>query len=257
MSEEETNEPENWSPSLGELIEAVEDESHPHHAEAVKRNQELAAKMRPTLERLQASTKGISDLVTSPAIRAAQEQSARVTAAMRPSLETIRSQTSAIEEVINSPAVKAVLAQSAVWKEQPAAIQKILKPALEVSETLSAARIPTYPSADITTSPVHTPEGLDEVWEQRRIDKEEKIAREEQTIELLTALVAQATETKRYLGETNKNVDAINEAIIQSDGNANAAHKQAMYQGWWTLFAAVAGVVVSILLFILTYFVMR
>lgn len=47
-----------WNPSLAELIEAVEDEDHLHHDEAVKRNRELAERMRPLLD----SFKGTSDI---------------------------------------------------------------------------------------------------------------------------------------------------------------------------------------------------
>lgn len=41
-----------WDPSLAELIEAVENEDHPHHDQAVKRNREMAERMRPLLEPL-------------------------------------------------------------------------------------------------------------------------------------------------------------------------------------------------------------
>lgn len=48
-SENDSNSDE-WNPSLAELIEAVEDEDHLHHDEAVKRNRELAERMRPLLD---------------------------------------------------------------------------------------------------------------------------------------------------------------------------------------------------------------
>lgn len=41
-----------WDPSRIELIEAVENEDHPHHDQAVKRNRELAERMKPLLETL-------------------------------------------------------------------------------------------------------------------------------------------------------------------------------------------------------------
>lgn len=44
-----------WAPSLTKLIEAVENEDHPHHDQAVKRNRELAERMKPLLETLKTS----------------------------------------------------------------------------------------------------------------------------------------------------------------------------------------------------------
>ncbi|MDU4287734.1 MAG: hypothetical protein E7I43_08695 [Actinomyces sp.] len=41
-----------WEGSLKELLEALEDESHPRHAQAVKENERLAARMMPSLEAL-------------------------------------------------------------------------------------------------------------------------------------------------------------------------------------------------------------
>lgn len=49
MTENDSNSDE-WNPSLAELIEAVEDEDHLHHDEAVKRNRELAERMRSLLD---------------------------------------------------------------------------------------------------------------------------------------------------------------------------------------------------------------
>lgn len=47
-----------WDPSLAELIEAVENEDHPHHDQAVKRNWELAERMKP-LSSIVASMRGL------------------------------------------------------------------------------------------------------------------------------------------------------------------------------------------------------
>ena len=61
MTENDSNSDE-WNPSLAELIEAVEDEDHLHHDEAVKRNRELAERMRPLLD----SFKGTSAIFRPP-----------------------------------------------------------------------------------------------------------------------------------------------------------------------------------------------
>ena len=51
-----------WDPSLDELIEAVENEDHPHHDQAVMRNRELAERMKP-LSSILASMRGPSEAV--------------------------------------------------------------------------------------------------------------------------------------------------------------------------------------------------
>lgn len=50
-----------WDPSRIVLIEAVENEDHPHHGQAVKRNRELVKQMKPLLETL----KSVSHLFSS------------------------------------------------------------------------------------------------------------------------------------------------------------------------------------------------
>jgi len=41
-----------WDPLLAKLIEAVENEDHLHHDQAVKRNREMAERMKPLPETL-------------------------------------------------------------------------------------------------------------------------------------------------------------------------------------------------------------
>ena len=53
-----------WNPSLAELIEAVENEDHLHHDEAVKRNRELAERMRPLLESFKGASATFSPNLT-------------------------------------------------------------------------------------------------------------------------------------------------------------------------------------------------
>ena len=53
-----------WNPSLAELIEAVEDEDHLHHDEAVKRNRELAERMRPLLDSFKGTSATFSPALT-------------------------------------------------------------------------------------------------------------------------------------------------------------------------------------------------
>jgi len=55
-----TEEPEDWNPSIDELIDAVEDESHPRHEEAIELNRESAKRMKPLLDSLKASTAPIA-----------------------------------------------------------------------------------------------------------------------------------------------------------------------------------------------------
>lgn len=62
-SENDSNSDE-WNPSLAELIEAVEDEDHLHHDEAVKRNRELAERMRPLLDSFKGTSAIISPTLT-------------------------------------------------------------------------------------------------------------------------------------------------------------------------------------------------
>lgn len=51
-----------WNPSLAELIGAVENKDHLHHDHAVKRNRELAERMKP-LSSIVASMRGPSEAV--------------------------------------------------------------------------------------------------------------------------------------------------------------------------------------------------
>ena len=63
MTENDSNSDE-WNPSLAELIEAVEDEDHLHHDEAVKRNRELAERMRPLLDSFKGTSAIFSPTLT-------------------------------------------------------------------------------------------------------------------------------------------------------------------------------------------------
>lgn len=199
-----------WNLSLAELIEAVENEDHLHHDEAVKRNRELAERMRPRLE----SFKGAS-------------------ATFSPNLTKH-------PRGFPLPAVK-------LPKMDLSSILEATQQADELLEQ-NKARVKGMPAL---TSPQITTElacSLQQI-------QEERIEREKRAADLLESMVAQITETNRRFEEVAAGVDAVNHALINLDKNSSAAHRSSMRLNWAVLGAAILGILITILLFVLDRYI--
>lgn len=199
-----------WQPNFRELIEAVEDESHPYHEEAVRRNQELAAKMKPLMHSmrvpLQEFSKSIGDSFKSLGIVKLTE-----------SLDNGNQCGIAGTQFLGTTVFKPEFLKS-----------------LETNFTVNVAPVRELPriSYDLMQN------------------GNERIEREKQSIELLTAMVAQITELNRRVDGLSVGINDVNSSIQNSDENASKFNKSSIRVGVATLVFTILTLVASALFFV-------
>lgn len=199
-----------WNPSVRELIEAVKDEDHPHHTEAVKRNQEIAERMKPLLASIKPPT------VTFP---------------------------ESISRLISDSAAASIAKSAADFSRQidmTEQVKNTLASQLHVSQPVLHAQVPNMD--DYAAS-------IEEALEEKRQAEEERIEREEKSIELLQAMTAQITESNRQISQLSAGLEKINSSLQESDESAASAHKSAMCVGWLTFTVSALTLIASIVFF--------
>ena len=203
-----------WDPSLDELIEAVENEDHPHHDQAVMRNRELAARMKP-LSSIVASMWGPSE-----AVRVMSDESVGKMMAANIDLSTLFGTSGPIKRAIGQ------------------GDDLIPHFSADFSSSLNAEELPCV-------------QGIGEKW---RAEKEQRIEREKASVELLQTMVSQIVETNRRISELNVQLSAVGAALENSDANAAEGHKHAIRLGRATLIATGIGIAVPFVIFIMERF---
>ncbi len=203
-----------WDPSLDELIEAVENEDHPHHDQAVMRNRELAERMKP-LSSILASMRGPSE-----AVRVMNDESVGKMMAANIDLSTLFGTSGPIKRAIGQG--------------------EDLMPhfSADFSSSLNAEEL----------------RGFQELGEERRAEEEQRIEREKTSVELLQSVVSQIVETNRRISNLNALLSAVGAAVENSDANAAEGHKHAIRLGRATLIATAIGIAVPFVIFIMERF---
>ena len=115
-----------WNPSLAELIEAVENEDHLHHDEAVKRNRELAERMRPLLD----SFKGTSAIFSPTLTKQLQGFALPAVKLPKMDLSPILKATQQADELLEQNKAR-VKGMSALTSELACSIQQIQEERIE------------------------------------------------------------------------------------------------------------------------------
>lgn len=215
METSEYNSPsDEWDPSLTKLIEAVENEDHPHHDQAVKRNRELAERMKP-LSSIVASMWGPSE-----AVRVMNDESVGKMMAANIDLSTLFGASGLIERAIG---------QGEDFKSHFSA---------DCSSLLDAEELPCF----------------QEIGEERRAEEEQRIEREKVSVELLQTMVSQIVETNRRISELNVQLSAVGAAVENSKADAAEGNKHAIRLGRATLIATGIGIAVPFVIFVMERF---
>ena len=203
-----------WDPSLAELIEAVENEEHPHHDQAVTRNRELAERMKP-LSSIVASMRGPSE-----AVRVMNDESVGKMMAANIDLSTLFGTSGLVKRAIGQ------------------------------GEDL----IPHFPADFSSSLNAEELRCFQEIGEERRAEEEQRIEREKASLELLQSMVSQIVETNRRISELNAQLSTVGAAVENSDVNAVEGHKHAIRLGRATLIATGIGIAVPFVIFIMERF---
>lgn len=203
-----------WDPSQAELIEAVENENHPYHDQAAKRNRELAERMKP-LSSIVASMWGPSE-----AVRVMNDESVGKMMAANIDLSTLFGTSGLIKKAIGQGE------------------DLIPHFSADFSSSLNAEELRCF----------------QEIGEERRAEEKQRIEREKASVELLQTMVSQIVETNRRISELNVQLSAVGAAVENSDSNAAEGHKHAIRLGTATLIATGIGIAVPFVIFIMERF---